>query len=69
MRRQIQKKVQIVTIHMISQFQVIKCYDPARQTTRFLSKFTRTAMNEQLEARTKGFHRFSTRRTGFSPVP
>ena len=61
-----EKMIQFVTIHRISQLQVTKCYDPARQPTRYWSNITRTAMNELLGVQTRGFHRFPTRRNYFS---
>ena len=64
-RRQFQKMIQFVTIHRISQLQVTKCYDPARQPTRYRSNITRTAMNELLGVQTRGFDRFPTRRKDF----
>ena len=64
-RRQFQKMIQFVLIHRISQLQVTKCYDPARQPTRYRSNITRTAMNELLGVQTRGFDRFPTRRKDF----
>ena len=60
-----EKMIQFVTIHRISQLQVTKCYDPARQPTRYRSNITRTAMNELLGVQTRGLDRFPTRRKDF----
>ena len=57
--------IQFVTIHRISQLQVTKCYNSAKQPTRYWSNITRTAMNKLLGIQTRGFHRFPTRRNDF----
>ena len=60
--------IQFVTIHRISQLQVTKCYDPARQPTQYWSNIKRTAMNKLLGGQTRGFYRFPTRRNDFFPT-